>query len=131
MIRLLAAVLLLGGMAACNGSSRAAASASGEPAQHEPAGRALAGREPRSSQLHRATLTIEGMICPRCAEAVKQALEKTAGVVSAEADFQSETATVSFEPSKTNVDALAATIESVDRDPAPAFRVTARSAASR
>lgn len=127
MIRLLAVALLLGGGAACNSASQAAAPASGETAQPEPAVRAPAGGEPLSSEVQRATLTIEGMVCQGCAEAAKQTLEKVAGVVSAEADFQSGTATVSFDPSRTNVDALAAAIEGVDRDPAPAFRVTARS----
>lgn len=128
MNRLLAVALLLGGGAACNGASQAAAPASRETAQQEPVARAAAGGEPLSSEVQRATLTIEGMVCQGCAEAAKQTLEKVAGVVSAEADFQSGTATVSFDPSKTNVDALAAAIEGVDRDPAPAFRVTGRSA---
>nr|HMR11789.1 heavy-metal-associated domain-containing protein [Polyangiaceae bacterium] len=95
--------------------------------QHEPAARALAGGEPTSSEVRPATLTIEGMVCQGCAEAAKQTLQKVAGVVSAETDVQSGTATVSFDPGKTNVDVLVAAIEGVDRDPAPAFRVTSRS----
>ncbi len=128
MSRLFAAALLLGGTVACNSASRASAPASGDSAQHEPAARALAGGKPTSSEVRRATLTIEGMVCQGCAEAAKQTLQKVAGVVSAETDFQAGTATVSFDPGQPNVDALAAAIEGVDRDPAPAFRVTARSA---
>ncbi|MBX3387787.1 MAG: heavy-metal-associated domain-containing protein [Phycisphaeraceae bacterium] len=79
-----------------------------------------------SSEVQRATLTIEGMVCQGCAEAAKQTLSRIDGVVSVETDFQAGTAMVAFDPSKTNVDALAAAIEGVDRDPAPAFRVTAR-----
>lgn len=127
MSRLVVAALLLGGVMACNGASRAAAPAAEETAQPEPAASGLGSGEPMSSETQRATLTIGGMVCQGCAEAAKQTLEEVAGVVSAEADFQSGTATVSFDPSRTNVGALAAAIEGVDRDPAPAFRVTARS----
>lgn len=126
MIRWLAAAVLLGGALGCNGSSRAAAPASGEAAQPQKAVSAVDNGGPTSSELRRGTLSIEGMVCQGCAEAAKQTLETVAGVVSAETDFQAGTAIVSFDPSRTNVDALAAAIEGVDRDPAPAFRVTAR-----
>lgn len=126
MIRALASALLLGSMLGCNDSSRAAAPASGEAAQPHLAASVVENAELASSEVQRATLTIEGMVCQGCAEAAKQTLEKVAGVVSAETDFQSGTAT-SSDPGRTNVDALAAAIEGVDRDPAPAFQVTARS----
>lgn len=127
MIRALASALLLGSMLGCNDSSRAAAPASGEAAQPHLAASVVENAELASSEVQRATLTIEGMVCQGCADAAKQTLEKVAGVVSAETDFQSGTATVSSDPGRTNVDALAAAIEGVDRDPAPAFQVTARS----
>lgn len=120
MIRWLAAAGLLGSALGCNGSSQAAA-----PASKEAAG-TIDNGGPRSSEARRATLSIEGMVCQGCAEAAKQTLENVAGVVSAETDFQSGTATVSFDPSRTTVDALAATVEGINREPAPAFRVTAR-----
>lgn len=129
-MRALAAALLLGSMLGCDGSSRAAAPASEEAAQ--PSTKAApvpngASSSATSSEVQRAALMIEGMVCQGCAEAAKQTLSRIDGVVSAETDFQAGTATVAFDPSKTNVDALAAAIEGVDRDPAPAFRVTARS----
>ena len=127
MLRWLASALLLGSMLGCNGSSRGAPPASGEAAQPPLTASAVGNGALSSSNVRQATLTIEGMVCQGCAEAAKQTLEKVAGVVSAETDFQAGTATVSFDPSRTNVDALAAAIEGVDRDPAPAFRVTARS----
>jgi len=128
-MRWLAALLLVGSTSACNGSSRAAAAseetASGTPTKTTPAGPAEITSS-QSSQVRRATLTIDGMVCQGCAEAAKQTLSRIDGVVSAETDFQARAATVAFDSSKTNVDALAAAIEGVDRDPAPAFRVTAR-----
>lgn len=124
-------VLLLSGVACgCNGPSPNAAAPSeaetiGAPTKGAPVGDTETASS-LSSQVRRGTLTIEGMVCQGCAEAAKQALERIDGVVSADTDFQAGTATVAFDPGKTSVDALAAAIEGVDRDPAPAFRVTAR-----
>ncbi len=126
MIRTLVVTLLLGGALGCNSSSRAATPAPGEATQPEQAKGALASDEPTSPEERRAILSIEGVVCRGWAEVASQTLERVAGVVSAAADFQSGTATVLFDPSRTNVDALAAAIEGVDRGPAPAFRVTAR-----
>jgi copper chaperone len=130
MMRALAAPLLLASALGCNGSSRASAPASGEAAQPSTKTAPVANgasSSATSSEVQLATLTIEGMVCQGCAEAAKQTLEGVAGVVSAQTDFQLGTATIAFDPSKTNVDALAAAIEGVDQDAAPAFRVTARS----
>lgn len=124
-------LLLVGTAAACNGSSRAAAPAAEQtaPAAARAPGKARSDVEPSvssSSETRQASLTIDGMVCESCAEAAKRTLERVDGVVSAETDFQSGTSTVAFDPSKTNLDALAKAIEAVDRDPAPAFVVTAR-----
>lgn len=127
MMRVLAAALLLGSTMGCDGPSPAAAPGPRETTQPQRAASVVDNSVRTSSDVHCATLTIGGMVCQGCAEAAEQALEKVAGVVSAEADFQSGTATVLFDPSRTNVGALAAAIEGVNRDPAPAFRVTARS----
>lgn len=40
------------------------------------------------------TLTIEGMSCAHCSAAVKSALEKVRGVISAEVDLSAKTAVV-------------------------------------
>ncbi len=48
------------------------------------------------------TLTIEGMTCEHCVRAVRGRLEQTAGVKVD--DVQIGTATLEYDPSKTNVD---------------------------
>lgn len=117
MMRHLGAVLLLASTVGCNGPSGAAASSKTAPDRSPTA----------SSELLPATLTIDGMVCEGCAAAVTESLENVPGVMSAEIDFYSGTASISFDPNTTNVNALAAAIEGLNRDPAPPFRVVARS----
>ena len=52
------------------------------------------------------TLDVPGMTCKFCPITIRKALEKVDGVVSAKADFDSKTATVIFDPDKTNIGAL-------------------------
>jgi copper chaperone CopZ len=52
--------------------------------------------------MERLTLTIEGMSCEHCVRAVRGRLEKTPGVKVD--DVQVGTATLEFDPAKTNVD---------------------------
>jgi len=52
------------------------------------------------------TLDVQNMTCNFCPITVRKALEKVDGVVSAQADLESHSATVTFDPDKTNVDAL-------------------------
>jgi len=52
--------------------------------------------------MERLNLTIEGMTCDHCLRAVRGRLEKTPGVVVKQVDIGS--ATVDFDPAKTNVD---------------------------
>jgi copper chaperone len=52
--------------------------------------------------MERLTLTIEGMSCEHCVRAVRGRLEKTPGVKVD--DVQVGTATLEFDPVKTNVD---------------------------
>lgn len=54
------------------------------------------------------TFTIEKMTCAMCPITVRKAMEKVAGVLSVETDYDSRTATVTFDPSKANIDAIAA-----------------------
>jgi len=54
------------------------------------------------------TFTIEKMTCAMCPITVLKAMEKVAGVLSVETDYDSKTATVVFDPSKANTDAIAA-----------------------
>ncbi|MGH7615825.1 MAG: heavy-metal-associated domain-containing protein [Gemmatimonadaceae bacterium] len=52
--------------------------------------------------MERVTLTIEGMTCEHCVRAVRGRLEQTAGVTVG--DVQVGTATIDFDPAKTNLD---------------------------
>jgi len=54
------------------------------------------------------TFTIDKMTCAMCPITVRKAMEKVAGVLSVKTDYDSKTATVIFDPSKTNTDAIAA-----------------------
>lgn len=52
------------------------------------------------------TLDVPGMTCKFCPITIRKALEKVPGVVEAKASFDTKTATVTFDPDKTNVEAL-------------------------
>src|SRR5260221_6923912 len=49
-----------------------------------------------------ATLAVENMTCGTCPIVVKKALERVPGVTSSSVDFDKKTATVTFDPDKTN-----------------------------
>lgn len=51
-------------------------------------------------------LSVPGMSCGMCPITIRAALNKVDGVIEASADNASKTATVRFDPSKTNVEAL-------------------------
>ncbi len=51
-------------------------------------------------------LDVPGMTCNFCPITIKKALRKVEGVIKADADYDTKTATVIFDPAKTNVDAL-------------------------
>jgi len=74
----------------------------------------------------RATLTFEGMLCQGCARAAERALANVPGVSVARVDFEHRSATVEFDPRRTNADALVGALEHLDRSPSPPFRVTRR-----
>jgi len=52
------------------------------------------------------TLEVPGMTCNLCPVTIRKALEKVPGVSKAQADFDSKTATVTFDPDKTTAEAL-------------------------
>lgn len=54
------------------------------------------------------TFTIEKMTCAMCPITVRKAMEKVAGVLSVETNYNSKTATVVFDPSKVDTNAIAA-----------------------
>lgn len=53
------------------------------------------------------TLSVPGMTCSACPITVKSALKKVPGVSKAEVSFQQREAVVSFDDTKTSVEALA------------------------
>jgi len=52
------------------------------------------------------TLAVQNMTCPLCPFTVRKALESVPGVTKVSVDFDAKTATVSFDPTKTNAQAL-------------------------
>ena len=51
-------------------------------------------------------LDVPGMTCKFCPITIRKALKKVPGVIDAKADFDSKTATVTYDPSKTTVEDL-------------------------
>jgi len=52
------------------------------------------------------TLDVPGMTCKFCPITIKKALKKVPGVIEAKAEYKTKTATVTFDPDKTNIEAL-------------------------
>lgn len=53
-------------------------------------------------------LDVPGMTCRFCPITIRKALQKVPGVIEAKADYESKTATVTYDPDKTNIEALTA-----------------------
>lgn len=51
-------------------------------------------------------LDVPGMTCKFCPITIRKALTKVPGVIKASADYDTKTATVTFDPDKTNTDTL-------------------------
>lgn len=51
-------------------------------------------------------LDVPGMTCKFCPITIRKALKKVPGVTDAKSDFDSKTATVTYDPDKTTVEAL-------------------------
>ncbi|MFV1984198.1 MAG: mercury resistance system periplasmic binding protein MerP [Thiohalomonadales bacterium] len=52
------------------------------------------------------TLDIPGMTCKFCPITIRKALEKVPGVINAKAEYETKTATVTYDPQKTTVEKL-------------------------
>jgi len=65
-----------------------------------------------SSNLQRTVIPVEGMTCATCEIAVRSALKKIDGVEAAHVSVATKTATVDYEPAKTNPEQLVASINS-------------------
>lgn len=53
-----------------------------------------------------AILDVPGMTCKFCPITIRKALEKVPGVVEVKSEFKTKTATVNFDPTKTNIETL-------------------------
>uniref|UniRef100_E6PZP6 Mercuric transport protein periplasmic component (Periplasmic mercury ion-binding protein) (Mercury scavenger protein) n=1 Tax=mine drainage metagenome TaxID=410659 RepID=E6PZP6_9ZZZZ len=53
-----------------------------------------------------AVLDVKNMTCPVCPITIRKALEKTPGVLHASVDYSHKTASVQYDPDRTNVAAL-------------------------
>ncbi len=53
-----------------------------------------------------ALLDVPGMTCKFCPITIRKALEKVPGVVKVKSEFETKTATVTFDPAKTSVETL-------------------------
>lgn len=60
----------------------------------------------QSVQSATVTLSIPGMTCAMCPITIRKALEKVDGVIEAKADYDSRTATVTYDPAKTTTKTL-------------------------
>ncbi len=52
------------------------------------------------------TLDVQNMTCAMCPITIRKALQRVEGVRSAKVDFGTKTATVTFDPQKTNIETL-------------------------
>jgi len=62
----------------------------------------------QAAETETVTLDVPGMTCGTCPITVKYSLKKVPGVIQASADYAGKTATVTFDPDKTGVEALTA-----------------------
>lgn len=52
------------------------------------------------------TLDVPGMTCKFCPITIRKALKKVSGVTEVKSEFETKTATVTFDPTKTNIETL-------------------------
>ena len=57
-------------------------------------------------ELQTVTLSVENMTCSMCPITVRKSLEKVPGVIDARADYEARTTTVTYDPSKSDIQAL-------------------------
>ena len=60
----------------------------------------------QAGELHTVTLNIQKMDCPMCKITIRKALEKVPGVTAARVDYETKTATVTFDPKQATLEAL-------------------------
>lgn len=60
----------------------------------------------QAAEVKTVTLDVQNMTCKFCPITIRKALKKVPGVIKASASLETKTATVTFDPAKTNVKAL-------------------------
>lgn len=65
-----------------------------------------AGMVPAWGATRAVVLSVPGMTCSACPITVRKALEKVPGVAGVKVDFETKTATVTFDPARTDVEVL-------------------------
>src|SRR5215469_11097326 len=61
----------------------------------------------------RATLALEGMTCASCAMRIEKGLRRVPGVKDASVNFATEQASVTYDPTQTNLDQMVRSVEAV------------------
>ncbi len=69
--------------------------------------------EQTQSNIQNVILDMQNMTCAMCPITIRRALQGVEGVQSAKVDFSSKTANVTFNPKKTNIEALIKTTTNV------------------
>jgi mercuric ion binding protein len=72
-----------------------------------PLGEAAEPAQLAAQSLQTVTLEVQNMVCAACPIAVRKALTRVPGVTEAKVDLDTKSAVVTFDPAKTNVEALA------------------------
>jgi mercuric ion binding protein len=70
-------------------------------------------------KLQTVVMDVPGMTCKFCPITVRKALQKVPGVIEARADFDSKTATVTFDPSKVSIETLARAVKDAGYEAIP------------
>ena len=73
----------------------------------------------QAANLQTVVLDVPGMTCKFCPITVRKALQKVPGVVEARSDFDSKTATVTFDPAKTTVQDLTTAVKNAGYEAIP------------
>ena len=68
-------------------------------------------------------VSIEGIACQHCADAVESAAKPVAGVRSVTVSVEEKVAEIDFDEATVATEGITAAIESHDRSPAPPFKV--------
>jgi len=69
-----------------------------------------------SDTTQKACYVVDGMTCAACTVTLKAAVKKLDGIISVKASVEEKSATVEFDPKRTNIDAITKAINSTGYD---------------